>query len=262
MDFITGLPKSEGKRIIMVVVNRLTKYAHFCALSHHFKASTVATAFMEIIQKIHGNQNIIISDRDPIFPVNFWTKLFYFLGTQLAHISSYDPQSNRKTEIVNKFLEGYLCCFVSDKQTQWLKWLAISEWQYNTSFHTAAKITPFMALYGYHPPSIKLYLRENYKVQEVEDHIEHQQQVIQLSKDSLTLAHNRMKQHAFQHCHEISFYVGDWVFLQLQPYEKMSLKEAKKDNKLSPKYYGPYKVLQILILWHTNWSCLHLLEYT
>ena len=55
MDFITGLPKSEGKSVIMVVVDRLTKYAHFCALSHPFKASTVSTAFMETIQKLHGN---------------------------------------------------------------------------------------------------------------------------------------------------------------------------------------------------------------
>ena len=54
MDFITGFPKSKGKSVIMVVVDRLTKYAHFCALSHPFNASTVATAFMEIVQKLHG----------------------------------------------------------------------------------------------------------------------------------------------------------------------------------------------------------------
>ena len=54
MDFITSLPKSEGKSVIMVVVDRLTKYAHFCALSHPFKDNTVSTAFMETIQKIHG----------------------------------------------------------------------------------------------------------------------------------------------------------------------------------------------------------------
>ncbi len=73
MDFITGLPKSEGKSVIMVVVDRLTKYAHFCALSHPFKANTVSTAFMETIQKLHGNPKIIVSDRDPIFTGNFWT---------------------------------------------------------------------------------------------------------------------------------------------------------------------------------------------
>jgi hypothetical protein len=58
------------------------------------------------------------------------------------------------------------------------------------------------------------------------------------------MAQNRMKQQENQHRSEISFEVRDWVFLRLQPYKQMSLKQAKKDNKLSPKYYGPYKVLQ------------------
>ena len=108
MDFITGLPKSEAKSVIIVVVDRLTKYAHFCALSHPFKASTISTAFMETIQKLHGNPKIIVSDRDPIFTGNFWTQLFSCLGTQLAHSSSYHPQSDGQTEIVNKCMEVIL----------------------------------------------------------------------------------------------------------------------------------------------------------
>ena len=76
MDFIIGLHNSEGKSAIMVVVDRLTEYAHFCALSHPFKASMISIAFMETIQKLHGNPKIIVSDRDPIFTRNLWTKLF------------------------------------------------------------------------------------------------------------------------------------------------------------------------------------------
>ena len=57
----------------MVVVHRLTKYAHFCALSHPFKGSTVVIAFMETIQNLHGNPKIIVSDKDPIFTRKFWT---------------------------------------------------------------------------------------------------------------------------------------------------------------------------------------------
>lgn len=78
----------------------------------------------------------------------------------------------------------------------------------------------------------------------MEDDIEHQQQVPYLLKDNLTLAQNQMKQLLYQHHSERNFDVGSWVLLQIQPYKQMSLKQAKKDNQLSPKYYGPYKVLQ------------------
>ena len=91
-----------------------------------------------------------------------------------------------------------------------------------------------MELYGYHPPSITYSLRDS-KVQAVEDHMEHQQQVLQLLKDILNLAQNWMKQQADQHHSEQSFNVGDWVFLRLQPYKQMSLKNTNKNNKLSPK---------------------------
>jgi hypothetical protein len=106
---------------------------------------------------------------------------------------------------VNKCLEGYLRCFVSNKQTQWLKWLPLAEWWYNTSFHTATKMTPFMALYGYHPHCITSSLKEKYKVQAVEYQIENQQQALQILKDNLTMAQNRMKQQADQNCSERSF---------------------------------------------------------
>jgi hypothetical protein len=117
MDFITRLLNFEGKSFIMVIVDRLTKYTHFCALSHPFKTSTVSTTFMEIVQNLHGIPKIIVSDRDPIFIGHSWIDLFSSLGTQLAHISSYHHQYDGQTEIVKKCLEGYLHCFVSDKQT-------------------------------------------------------------------------------------------------------------------------------------------------
>jgi len=84
-------------------------------------------------------------------------ELFSCLGTQLAHNSSYHPQSDGKIKIVNTFLERYLLCFVFDKKTQWVKWLPLVEWWYNTSFHTIEKMAPFMELYGYHLLPIKSY---------------------------------------------------------------------------------------------------------
>jgi hypothetical protein len=73
MDFIIGLPKSKGKSVIMVILDRLAKYTHFCALPHPFKSSTVSTTFMETVQKLHASPNIIVSDIDSIFTGHFWT---------------------------------------------------------------------------------------------------------------------------------------------------------------------------------------------
>lgn len=93
MDFITSLLKSEEKNAIMVVVDRLTKYANFCALSHQFVANIVAATLMNIIQKLHGIPKIIVRDCDSIFINNFWTHLFSCLSTQRTQSSSYHPQS-------------------------------------------------------------------------------------------------------------------------------------------------------------------------
>jgi hypothetical protein len=73
MDFIIGLTNSKGKSAIMVIVDRLTKYTHFCALPRPFKANIVSIAFMETIQKLHGIPKIIVSGRDLIFTWHFWT---------------------------------------------------------------------------------------------------------------------------------------------------------------------------------------------
>ena len=135
MYFIIGIPKSKGKNVIMVGIDRLANFANLCALSHPFSTSIVATTFMDIVQKLHGNPKVIVSDRDPIFMRKLWIELFSFMGTQLAHGSSYHPQYDEKTKLVNTCLEGYLQCFSYDKQTQWVKWLSLVEWWYNTSFH-------------------------------------------------------------------------------------------------------------------------------
>jgi hypothetical protein len=111
MDFITGLPKSGNKSVIMVVVDFLSKYAHLCALKHPFTTSIVAQIFMDQVFKIHGMVHSIVSDRDLTFTRNFWQELFKLQGTQLHLITAYHPQTDGQTKVVNKCLETYLRCF-------------------------------------------------------------------------------------------------------------------------------------------------------
>lgn len=126
MDFITGLPKSQGKDVIFVVVDRLSKYAHFMTLSH--PAVEVAQKYIDQVFQLHGWPRSIVSDRDTIFLSNFWQALFSIQGTNLLHSSAYHPQTDEQTEVVNKCLENFLRCMCSDCPKDWSLWLPLAEW--------------------------------------------------------------------------------------------------------------------------------------
>jgi hypothetical protein len=110
MDFIDGLPKSEGKDVIMVVVDRFNKYAHFMSLSHPYSAPTVAKIFIDNMYKLHGLPTSVVTNRDPVFLSKFWKELFTIQGVNLLFSSAYHPQTDGQTEIVNKYVENYLRC--------------------------------------------------------------------------------------------------------------------------------------------------------
>eukprot|EP00253_Pinus_taeda_P018621 PITA_18621 len=243
MDFITGLPKLGNKSVIMVVVDRLSKYAHFCAFPHPFTPTLVAQTFMDQIFKLHGMPISIVFDRDPIFTSNFWRELFRIQGTQLKLSTSYHPQTDGQTEAVNKCLETYLRCFTSEKQHLWVQWLPLAEWWYNTNYHATTKMTPYEAVYGQLLPSPTSYLKGCSKVQAVDQLLQHRATMLAHLRENLHQAQNRMKQQVDQHRLERQFQEGDQVFLWLQPYMQTSLKD-KGCQKLSPKFYGPYQVLQ------------------
>ena len=108
MDFVEGLPKSEHKNLILVVVDRFTKYAHFIPLKHPFSAPVVAKAFLHTLVNLHGPPHTIVSDRDKIFTSHFWRHLFKLWDTKLLMSTAYHPQTDGQTERVNKILEDML----------------------------------------------------------------------------------------------------------------------------------------------------------
>ena len=152
MDFVEGLPISQNRDVIMLIVDRLSKYAHFMPLKHPFTVNMVTKAFVDNVVRLHGLPISIVSDRDKIFISSFWRSLFKLQGTELCFSSNYHPQSDRQTKVVNRTLEYYLRCFNCEQAKKWMEWLSWAEYGYNTTTHSATKMCPFEAVYVVPPP--------------------------------------------------------------------------------------------------------------
>ena len=151
MDFITDLPVSQSFDSIFVVVDRLTKMAHFVPCLKAVSGEDTTKLFLDNIYRHHGLPNDIISDRGPQFISKFWKSLFQLLKVQINLSSGYHPQTDGQTERVNQVLEQYLRCTINYHQDDWTKHLPLAEFAYNNSIHSSTQQTPFFANYGRHP---------------------------------------------------------------------------------------------------------------
>jgi hypothetical protein len=243
MDFLEGLPKSKGKNVILVVVDRLTKYAHFLPLAHPYNAQQVAKLFMDNIFKLHGPPKVIVSDRDTVFTSKFWQELFSTLQIQLSLSTAHHPESDGQTERVNQCLEQYLRSMVFKEPKKWADWLPSAEWWYNSSYHTSLKSSPFEALYGYKPPQNQEIALPCDVSPDTEVTLEEQDNMLKSLKENLQQAQNRIKKYADMKRTERQFNVGDMVYLKMQPYRETAL-GLRNSLKLSSKYYGPFRVMK------------------
>ena len=176
--------------------------------------------FAQNVLKLHGMPTSIVFYRDLVFTAKFWAELFKLQGVELAMSPAYHPQTVGQTKVVNKCLEQYLRSFSADRPTEWSEWLCLAEYWFNTNYHSATKITPYEAVYGFPPPRLMDYIPGTTQVADVDSLLQSRQQILTLLRQNLVDAQACMKQQSDLHRSERAFNIGDWVYLRLQPYKQ------------------------------------------
>ena len=151
MDFIEPLPKSKGFDSILVIVDRLTKWAIFIPTHTRIGSAKLADLLLEHLVSQHGLPNNIVSDRGSKFTSHLWRYLTSRLGISLQLSTSYHPQTDGQTERVNQVVEQYLRIFTSYKQDDWSTLLPQASFVYNNTQHATTGLSPFYSNFGYHP---------------------------------------------------------------------------------------------------------------
>jgi hypothetical protein len=238
MDLITDLPRVDNYDSILVVVDRFTKMAHFIPCLKTLTSGQLADLFLNNIVRLHGIPKDIVSDRGSIFVSQFWSLLMKNLQISQNISSAYHPQTDGQTERVNQCLEQYLRIYSNYLQNNWLKNLPLAELSYNLNYHSAIKMSPFTANYGYNPPldlSTEILSESPPTLKEylsiIQDNIEIIKQELQIAKESSKHFADKKRRHE-------EFNIGDKVFLCRQ-----NIKTNRPCNKLDWKQIGPFKII-------------------
>ncbi|GKA97915.1 putative reverse transcriptase domain-containing protein [Tanacetum coccineum] len=221
MDFVTKLPKSSsGHDTIWVVVDRLTKSAHFLPIREDYKTEKLAKIYTNEIIARHGKA----------------------LGTRLDMSTAYHPQTDGQSERTIQTLEDMLRACVMDFGGSWDTHLPLIEFSYNNSYHTSIKCAPFEALYGRkcRSPVIWTEVGESQLIGP-EIMQETTKKIVQI-KERLKTTRSRQKSYADKRRKPLKFQVGDRVLLKVSPWK--GVVRFGKKGKLAPRYVGPFEIVE------------------
>ncbi|KAI5334636.1 hypothetical protein L3X38_024769 [Prunus dulcis] len=223
MDFVFKLPRTQNKHDgVWVIVNRLTKSAHFLPVRANYTLNKLAKLFIDEIVRLHGVPVSITSDRDPRFTSRFWTKLHEAFGTQLQFSTDFHPRPTFRND--------------------WDEKLPLMEFAYNNSYQASIRMSQFDALYGKQCRTPFYWDEVGEHRLEVADDVERTKEQVKIIRERLKTAQDRQKSYADNRRKDLQFKVGDWVFLKLSPWK--GVVRFGRRGKLSPRYIGPYEIVE------------------
>nr|GEZ36066.1 putative reverse transcriptase domain-containing protein [Tanacetum cinerariifolium] len=242
MEFITKLPKTtNGYDTIWVIVDRLTKSAHFLPMRENDSMEKLMKLYMKEVVTRHGIPISIIFDRDGRSTLLFWQALHKALGTRLDMSTAYHLETDGQSERTIQTLEDMLRACVIDFEKSWDRHLPLVEFSYNNSYHTSIKAASFKALYGRRCRSPVCWAEvEDAQLTGPEIIHETTEKIIQI-KSTIQAAHDRQKSYADLKRKPMDFQVGDRVMLKVLPWKGVVC--VGKQGMLNPRYIRPFKVL-------------------
>ena len=240
MDLMVRLPLTGRKHdSVWVVVDQLTKLAHFLPVRTNYSLDKLAELYIEEIVQLQGIPMSIISYRDLRFTLRFWGKLQEALGTRLNFSTTFHSQTDGQLERVIQVLEDMFRSCVIDYEGSWDRHIPLVEFEYNISFQSSIGMTPYEALYGRkcRIPLCWTELSEKkvigpYLIQETEEKVK-------MIRERLKVAADRQKSYADLKRKDIQYEIGEKVFLKVSSWKKVM--RFWRNGKLSPRFIGRLK---------------------
>lgn len=241
MDFIVGLPQSEGFDAILVCVDRLTKMAHFMPCTSEIDSAGTAKLFRDTVFRIHGLPSNIVSDRGTQFTSKFSRALCKILNISQNLSTSFHPQTDGQTERINAILEQYLRAYCNYQQDNWKDLLTTAEFAYNDSVSSVTRVSPFFANYGQHP-RYEVQLRRGISPpapEELKDFSDRLDALREFLRAEMSFAQNAQAEFANEkRSAPPKYQVGDKVWLL-----RRHLTTTRPSAKLDFKRLGKFKIL-------------------
>ena len=243
MDFMTHLPRTSQRHdAVWVIVDQLTKSAHFLAVRMTFTFERFCRLYIQEIVRLHGVPVSIVSDRDPRFTTHFWKSFQKAIGTRLTMSTTFHPQTDGQSERTIQVLEDMLRACVLDHKGSWEVHLPLVEFAYNNSYQASIQMTPNEALYRRPCRSPLFWTEVGESSITSPDLIRDTSEKVSLIRQRLLMAQCRQKSYADIRHRPLEFEVGDHVFLKVIP--KRGVVRFGKRGKLSPRFIGPFEILE------------------
>ena len=237
MDFVVGLFCTRRQHdSIWVIIDRMTKSAHFIPVKVSHSAEDYAKLYIREIVKLHGVPLSIILDRGTQFTSHFWKSFQKGLDTKVKLSTTFHPQTDGQAERTIQTLEVMLRACVIDFKSDWDDHYALIEFAYNNSYHSSIGMTPFEALYGRRCRSPVGWFEVGEIALIGPESVYEAIEKVHLIRERLRTAQSRQKSYADVRRRDLEFEVNDWVYLKISPMK--GVMRFGKKRKLSPSMWA------------------------